>query len=500
MTFKIIFYCAFAVFFIFCLLPNVFAQECVTMPTLVSYISQWKSGSVTITLPVLMQKIADWKSGANCSTAVSWPLRMSASGKYLEDQSGNPYLIVGDAGWELTTQVSQENAIVYLDDRKNKGFNSVEIRVIGHAFQDNAPNNYYNEAPFTTGTSNWSVRNEAYWIRIDFILNAMRERGMVALMFPAYLGNGCGSEGWCQQMIAQTDAAMTNYGQWIGNRYKDYGNIIWMTGGDTDASQYGSAASRNAAIVNAIRSVDPDAQFSAEPASGQLGGVDSYAALLNINSVYTYGSPQSMALRAYNNPRPFIFQEGYYENEHGTAVVSQDAQAMITYLGGGLGHIFGSCPLWNLGAIPGWCDSQSLPFNTWQNNMQSPGSLSQGNIGKLLRSRKWWAFVPDYSNVVVTSSKGSEMNYHATAREAAGETIMVWAPNTNQITVDMTKIGGTQARAWWFNVADGTSTDLGGFSTTGTRNFAPPGQRRVLVLDDASLSLAAPGTTVYPNS
>lgn len=434
-------------------------------------------------------------------SSVSWPLRISTSGKYLEDHAAKPLLLVGDAGWELTTQLSQEDQIVYLNDRLAKGFNAVELRIIGRSFQTNAPNNYYNEAPFTNGPSDWSVRNEAYWTRIDYILNAMRDRGMVAVLFPAYLGNGCSrSEGWCQDMLLQSVANMDNYGQWIGSRYKDYGNIIWMTGGDVDVGGYSAeAASRNAAIVAGIRKVytNSPAMFSVEPSPGQIGGIDSYANLLDINSLYTYGSPQSMAQRAYNSTRPFIFQEGYYENEHGTSVVAQDAQAMITYLGGGLiGHLFGSCPLWNFGAQPGWCGSQ-FPFNSWQNNLNSTGSISQGNIARLMRSRKWWAFVPDYANAVVTSSKGSEMTYHATARETAGETVMVWALDTNQITVNMTKIGGTQARAWWFNVDDGTYTDLGTLSTTGSRSFIPPGPRRVLVLDDASLGLAAPGATVY---
>ena len=133
--------------------------------------------------------------------AVNWPLQISAGGRYLEDQSGNPYLVVADAGWELTTQLSLPDAISYLDDRKAKGFNAVEIRVIGSLFQSNAPNNYYDDAPFTNGPNDWSVRNEDYWTKIDYILNEMRNRGMVAIMFPAYLGYGCGNQGWCQQMI-----------------------------------------------------------------------------------------------------------------------------------------------------------------------------------------------------------------------------------------------------------------------------------------------------------
>jgi uncharacterized protein DUF4038/collagenase-like protein with putative collagen-binding domain len=288
---------------------------------------------------------------------------------------------------------------------------------------------------------------------------------------------------------------MTNYGQWIGNRYKDYGNVIWMTGGDFVATD--TVLSRNNAIVNGIRSVDSDALFSVETSRGQVGGIDSYTSQVDINAVYA-GDPQELVQRAYNSARPFMYQEGWYENEHGTPLVDIEAQAMITFLGGGLiGHTFGSCPLWNFGSRPSWCDSSSTPFNSWQNNLNSPGSIAVGATGKLMRSRKWWTMVPDYANSVVTSSKGSGLSYRAAAREAAGETVMAWTPNTSQITVDMTKVSGSQVQAWWYNPDDNSSALIGTYPATGTRSFTPASARKVLVLDNASLNLPAPGTTIY---
>jgi hypothetical protein len=430
---------------------------------------------------------------------IEWPLRLSSAGTYLEDQMGRPYQLNIDAGWELTTQISNEDAILYLDDRLSKGFNGVEIRVIGQSIQTNAPNNYYGEAPFTNGSTDWSVRNEAYWSRVDAILTAMRDRGMVALMFPAYLGFNCGDDGWCQQMLVQTDAVMTDYGVWIGDRYKDYGNIIWMTGGDSDASAHGDAQARNHAVVAGVRQSYPDALFGAEPQSGQIAGIDSYQNTIDINCVYEYSNVVSAVQRAYANGGPFMLQESTYENEHGSTVILQKSIALVTLLGGGLiGQVFGSCPLWNFGANYRWCDGSGAPFDSWQYNLDSPGSIAVGNIGKLMRSRKWWTLVPDYANEVMTNSKGSgDVGYHATAREASGETVMVWAPNRNKITIDMTKVSGSQAMAWWWNPSDNSSTEIGTFPTEGKQTFTPRAWDRVLVLDDSAAGLAAPGTTVY---
>lgn len=433
------------------------------------------------------------------TSTVNWPLRISASGRYFEDQSGVPFLVVADAGWELVTQITDAQAITYLDDRMAKGFNAVEIRVIGHSIQKNAPNDYYNNAPFTNGQTDWSVRNEAYWRRVDTIVSAAKDRGMVVLMFPSYLGYGCGSEGWCADMLSQTNSTMSDYGTWIGARYAAYGNIIWMRGGDADCVRYRNACARDAAMGSGVRAGFPGALFSVEPYSGQIGGIDSYTSGTDINGVYTYGSPQSMVKRAYDaSSKPFMFQEGYYENEHRTGVADQNSQLLITFLGGGLGGaIFGSCPLWSFGAGTSWCDSSSSPFNNWINNLDSPGSVSSGNIGNLMRSRRWWGMVPDYSNTVVTSFKGSELSYKATARETTGKTVIVWNPTKVSVTVDMTKISGTQANVWWYNPDDNSSVFVGTYPTTRTRNFTPGSARKVLVLDDESLNLAAPGTTIY---
>ena len=60
---------------------------------------------------------------------------------------------------------------------------------------------------------------------------------------------------------------------------------------------------------------------------------------------------------------PFMYQEGIYENEHGSTLVDIEAQALITYLGGGLiGYTFGSSPLWSFGTARSFCDTANPPF------------------------------------------------------------------------------------------------------------------------------------------
>ena len=104
--------------------------------------------------------------------------------------------------------------------------------------------------PLQTVVNDWSVPNESYWSHLDYILEQAKSRDIAVFLAPAYLGYGCGSEGWCANMQAQTNAAMTSYGEWIGHRYAAQGNIIWLNGCDADCGDYPNACARVNAVAN----------------------------------------------------------------------------------------------------------------------------------------------------------------------------------------------------------------------------------------------------------
>ena len=426
-------------------------------------------------------------SVANPASSI-WPLKISPSGSYLEDQYGNPFFVMGDTAWSLGVQLNQSDIVTYLDDRQSKGYSALLVNAIEHEYGTYAPNNIYNQPPFTNGGNNWSVRNEAYWANIDFILNQAKNRNMVVFLTPAYLGYGCGAEGWCSSMTSQTNTAMTDYGQWLGNRYKNQGNIIWVNGGDANCSNYTNACARVNAVASGIRSSSGDngVHLHTAHSAPENQAMDAYNySWLNLNTVYSYGNQQTQIRSAFERAeaKPFTYLEGYYENGSGVTQSVLQSQAMQAYLGGALvGHVFGNQPVWYFGS--GWSGSAGI---------DSSGSATMGNIGMLMRSRSWWTMVPDYSNVVVTSSKGRGYSYMATARASAGDTVMVWFPRVAAATVDMTKVSGTQVKAWWYIPASGAATLIGTYPNTGTRSFTPTSAMSVLVLDSADLNLPAPG-------
>ena len=430
-----------------------------------------------------------------------WPLRVSRNGRHLEDQKGTPFLIVGDAPWSMTVNLTPTQMDTYFDDRAAKGMNTIILRVLDHDpnFDQNEsppgspPQDYNGNQPFTKSNGDWSRRNEAYWQTVDLLLAKAKAHDMLVLAAAAYLGNGCGGEGWCAEMLSQSSAAMYDYGQFIGARYASQGNIIWVDGGDADCNRTDSACDRVRGVRDGIES---KTTAYLRTAHGQHG--DSSSAeypWITLRSVYGYSHngeyiPALLKLEYDKRPtRPVFMIESAYENEHSSVLKDWASQSLWSMLGGGTGAVFGNRPIWLFDT--GWDASSGI---------DSPGSRQQGHIGDLMRSRFWWALIPDYSSTVVTQGRGSltSSGYVPAARTANGETVMAYIPDGGEVTVDMTQLSGSTAKAWWFDPVSAATSLIGTFETAGERVFAPPFSSCVLVLDDAAKGLAAPGTTVYP--
>lgn len=149
--------------------------------------------------------------------AAAYPLEISPNGRYLVDQNGAPFLINGETPWSLMTAVTKSQVEFFLEDRRQRGFNAVLVELIEQFF--NGPVNQEGEGPFLVHPD-FSTPNEAYFQHADWVINKAAEKGMVVFMTPAYLGFGCGNQGWCIEMAANGPTVMREYGRWVGARYR----------------------------------------------------------------------------------------------------------------------------------------------------------------------------------------------------------------------------------------------------------------------------------------
>src|SRR5262245_46921326 len=81
---------------------------------------------------------AKWKPIEHQSVAPTvFPVHPVEGQRYLVDAAGRSFLIVGDSAWSLLTQLSTEDAELYLNDRQTKGFNTLLVNLLEHRFAEN---------------------------------------------------------------------------------------------------------------------------------------------------------------------------------------------------------------------------------------------------------------------------------------------------------------------------------------------------------------------------
>ena len=81
----------------------------------------------------------------------------------------------------LIARLTREDVDLYLETRRQQGFNTVMVELIDHQFTDNPPNNAYSVRPFTRA-GDFSTPNEAYFAHAEYVIAKANEKGMLVLL------------------------------------------------------------------------------------------------------------------------------------------------------------------------------------------------------------------------------------------------------------------------------------------------------------------------------
>jgi hypothetical protein len=446
-----------------------------------------------LTLLVVMGSVQAQKTGLLNAFAYAYPLKAIPGNRYLVDSSSRPFFWSGDAAWSLIAAVSTEDAALYLENRKEKGFTVIMVSLIEHKFSVNPPANYYGESPFS-GKAFTSI-NEKYFAHADSVIEFAGRENIAVLLAPLYLGYGCGDEGWCAEVKNASVSELYSWGKYIGERYRKFNNIIWLIGGDTDPSP---VKDKVLAMVKGIREKDTIHLFTAHNQPESMA-VTAWPAepWLSVNNVYSYDSAVYVKYRNAYSCKPVLpyFQiESAYENEHFSTPRELRSYAYWAVLSGAMGHVFGNCPVWHFGSATTWCNT-----NDWKKEMNNSGSVSMDFVQRLFRSRAWQTLVPDFENGIITSGYGKwgTKDHVAVAVTSDENTLIAYLPSSRSVSVDMSKVKGSKVRCWWYDPSDGNASEIGVYSSSGQVTFTPGSAGdRVLIIDNVSANLPAPGSEI----
>ncbi len=406
------------------------------------------------------------------ASAPAFPLRVAAGGTYLEDSGGRPFLLQGDTAWSLIVQLRFEEAENYLQDRRARGFNSLLVNLIEHKYAARAPANIYGDPPFV-GRGGFSDPNEAYFAHADRILRRTAELGFLVLLAPAYIGYGGGDEGWYRSMLAAGPSRLRAYGDYVGRRFGNRDNIMWVHAGDFDPPERSSVLSVAEGILRHDRTALNTAHCAPETAAAEFWGGQPW---LNVDTVYTYQPVYRAARRAARRRprRPYFLIESTYENEHGVTEERLRTQAYQALLNGAFGQVFGNNPIWHFGT-PG----REAPM-TWRQALDAEGSRGMQHLVRLFERIPWWQLEPDLGTALLPEGAGEPNGRQSAARTRDGRFALVHTPEGNLVTLDPSRLAAPIVQARWFDPSDGSLTPAQSRRSerAGWQDFAPPGRNR----------------------
>jgi hypothetical protein len=285
-------------------------------------------------------------------------------------------------------------------------------------------------------------------------------------------------------MLANGTNACYLYGQYIGNRYKGFTNIIWASGNDYNWSAANDAYVK--AIANGILSEDTNHLQTVElyiPPPADVSSDDpNWTNILGVNWAYTYYATYPEMLHAYQTYAnlPLIMGESYYEwspfytGGKGPGPTLDNVirrQEWWDALSGESGQIYGN--------------NYTYQFaGGWQQNLDSVGVAQLQYCNNLLLSNEWYNLVPDANNTFVIAGHGTynasdsiitNSTYVLGARTPDGVLGIIYLPAKTTITVAMSLFTNT-VTAQWYDPGSGVYSTVSGspFSNSGTETFTPP--------------------------
>jgi Protein of unknown function (DUF4038) len=119
------------------------------------------------------------------SNAQLQPLKISVNKRYFQTKDGKPFFWLGDTGWLLFVKCKREEAVQYLEDRKQKGFNVIQAMLVHdinlgvNAYGDSSLHNKDVAQPITTPGNNFTNATEYdFWDNVDFVIDEAAKRGI----------------------------------------------------------------------------------------------------------------------------------------------------------------------------------------------------------------------------------------------------------------------------------------------------------------------------------
>lgn len=457
----------------------------------------------------------------NASAIEPWShghLRVSDNKRFLCHEDGTPFFWLGDTGWLLPERLDRDEAAYYLKRTAQDGFNVVQIQVINAIPSFNA----YGARSHPNG---WdlsaidSIPGYGYWDHLDYIVEQAQKEGI-------YIGMVCIWGGMVKAGLMNEVQADT-YGRFLADRYAKYPNIIWIIGGDIQGDVKPEVWER---LATTIRMNDPHHLMTFHP-RGRTTSARWFNSRpwLDFNMFQSghrrYG--QRMGNKDYPIPdgteedswmyvdsatrvlplKPVLDGEPSYEDIPQGLHSSDEPRwtdkdvrryAYWSVFAGSCGHTYGHNAIMQF-VRPGiegayFADGDAKP---WWKALDDPGRRQMKYLKNLMLAFPYFNRVPD--SLIV---KDNGIRYDRLLATRGNDYLLVYNHTGRPMTLDLTRISGTEKSLWWFDPVNGELHYMGNRpdGIISLPSPAPPERDLVLIVTDSSSSYLKPSMNSLPSA
>jgi hypothetical protein len=420
-------------------------------------------------------------------------LRVSDNHRYLETETGDPFFWLGDTGWLLFTKLTREEAEKYFDNRRENGFNVIQVMVLHslnavNIYGDSALINYRIDQPRTTPGNSFDNQEEYdFWDHVDYLIDMAAQKGLYMALVPVWGSNVRSGH------VSREQAG--KYALWLAERYKDKPNIIWINGGDVKGSD--STAVWNT-IGKTIRKNNPVQLMTYHP----FGRTQSSTWFQNAEWL-DFNMFQSGHRRYDQDTSGLAYGEDnwrYVNDDYAKVPVKPTLDGEPSYEGIPQGLHDATQPLWKdndvrryayWSVFAGACGftyghSAIMQFHKpgdptpggygviidWDSALYAPGARQLKYLKKLMLSRPYFERVP--AQDILAGNQGARYDYLAATR--GKDYAFIYTYTGRDIMLNAEKLSGTQTTASWLNPRDGTYSETKTYKNSELPVFDPPGE------------------------
>ena len=443
-------------------------------------------------------------------------LKVSDNQRFLVTRTGEPFFWLGDTGWEMLHRLDRKEMEHYLRNRAGKGFTVIQTVILSEIDGLTFPNM---EGHLPLEDFDAERPSEGYFDLVDFAVQKAEEFGLVLALLPTWYSYVLpGSHPLLnEEPVFNTTNAYT-FGKFLGERYQDAPNIVWVLGGDWPA---GPQIEIWDAMAKGLEEGDAGVHLKTYHPRGQQTSSTwlHHREWLDFNMLQTGHQATSFHVYdwIYNDyalipAKPVVNGEPAYEGigiwfnpvngRHDDYEIRK--QAYWSVFAGAFGHTYGNNNIWQMNrndhANRIWANE------TWDKALEHPGSGQLGHLRRLMESRPFLTRIPDQEILVGENPSHASDHIRVTRDGTAGNSdatyIMAYTPCLREFAINTSVIRGGKLQVWWFNPKTGHAFPQAPADNTGALRFSNwensiregmGGPDWVVVIDDAAAGYSAPG-------